>query len=105
MSDNNDEFDISMIFDTPTAFFTLLYQCRCKVVRQDEHETLLDTKAVMIRATRLTDKGEKTWHYGDNRPNWLMSFVDEHADDIERRVRDGIEKRSGGEIRPIDVDA
>lgn len=93
MPDIKEEFDLSMVFDLDNAFVTLLYQCKCKVAKVNEDHTLVDTHAVLIRATRLTEKGEKTWNYGDNRPKWLLSFMDDHADDIETRIKGGLEKR------------
>lgn len=93
MTDSHDEFDLSMVFDLPNAFVMLLYQCKAKVAKVNEDHTLVDTNAVLIRATRLTEKGEKAWHYGDNRPKWLLSFMDEHADAVESRIRSGLEKR------------
>lgn len=92
MPDIKEEFDLSMVFDLDNAFVTLLYQCKCKVAKVNEDHTLVDTNAVLIRATRLTEKGEKVWHYGDNRSKWLVSFMDDHADTIEGRIKSGIEK-------------
>lgn len=93
MPDSHDEFDLSMVFDLSNAFVTLLYQCKAKVAKVTEDHTLVDTNAVLIRATRLTEKGEKAWHYGDNRPKWLLSFMDDHSDEIQQRIKDGLEKR------------
>ena len=90
---DTEEFDLQMVFDLPNAFATLLYQCKSEVRAVEGNDVLIDNTAVLIRATMLTEKSERKWMYGDNRPKWLLSFMDNNHDDIETRIRAEMEKR------------
>lgn len=89
----SERFQLDFIFDTPNAFYQLAYDCKTTVTSKDDSE-LLDTKAVLIRATMLTSKSERVWMYGDNRPKWLINYLDNNHDEVAARLTDALNKRA-----------
>ena len=95
----NRSFDFDLIFDMDRAFFTLLYQCKQEVIgTADDGSIIIDNRATLIRATKLTSESERVWHYGDNRPTWLLKFFDDHCDTVETRIRELLNKRAEKEF-------
>ncbi|CAB4140975.1 hypothetical protein UFOVP401_48 [uncultured Caudovirales phage] len=86
------KFDLHFVFDQDSAFYTLLYDCTSVFIGNDD-EGLVDTKAVLVRATKLTAKTERVWNYGDNRPKWLLDFMDNSVDEINSRIKDALDKK------------
>lgn len=88
------QFDFDMVIDTPDAFVSLVYDCKQRLVYQSDDQAFVDNTATLIRASKLTANSERVWQYGDNKPKWLVSFFDGHADEIESRVRERFAKES-----------
>jgi len=87
------KFQLDFIFDASNAFYQLAYDCKTIVTAKDDSE-LLDTKAVLIRASMLTAKSERVRLYGDNRPKWLISYLDNNHDEVAARLTDALNKRA-----------
>ena len=86
--------DIDFILDIDNNFYTLVYDCKFTPIHDKGVLVSVETAATMIRATRLSASGEKEWYYGDNKPQWLIDFVDDHMDEIEKPLREKIERHS-----------
>jgi hypothetical protein len=96
MSIQSAQFDFDMVIDTPDAFVSLVYDCKQRLVckSDDGDQAFVDNTATLIRASKLTAQSERVWQYGENKPKWLVSFFDGHADEIESRIRDRFTKES-----------
>lgn len=92
------QFDFDVVIDGPDHFVRLLYDCKQIVVSRSpssetgEDSVVVDNMATLIRATKLTRETERVWMYGDNKPSWLISFMDNNADEIERLLRERLQK-------------
>lgn len=96
MSVEQCKFDFDMVIDTAESFVTLVYDCKQRLVRKSDNgdQAFVDNTATLIRASKLTANSERVWMYGENKPKWLMSFFDGHAEEIENRLRERFAEES-----------
>lgn len=94
MSIQSAQFDFDIVIDTPDAFVSLVYDCKQRLVHQSDDQAFVDNTATLVRASKLTVNSERVWQYGDNKPKWLVSFFDGHAEEIESRIRERFAKES-----------
>lgn len=89
-------FDFDMIIDGPDSFVTLMYDCKQQLITKsdDGDQAFVDNTATLIRATKLTAVDERVWHYGENKPRWLVNFFDANMEEIERRIRERFAKEA-----------
>jgi hypothetical protein len=93
------KFDLDLIFDDRHDFYTLVYDCTSAMILEGPDKATVDNKAVLIRAIRLNEKGERIWHYGENNPKWLLDFVEHNEDEILSRLQEKLNARSEQLIR------